>query len=104
MTRGLQRLGLSVLHGGARSAHVVAAGELDVETVDFLHETLCDTHQRARRITLDLTAVTFLDLAGVAFLYRAVVKLGSQLSIVPPAGGPARRLLQTSGAELLLPV
>ena len=104
MTRGLQRLGLSVLHGGARSAHVVAAGELDVETVDLLQDTLCETRRRARLITLDLSAVTFLDLAGVAFLHRAVVKLGAQLSIVPPAGGPARRLLQTSGAQLLLPV
>lgn len=104
MTKGLRRLGLSVLFGGARSAHVVAAGELDMETVPFLEETLCQSCRRARRITLDLTAVTFLDLAAVSLLYRAAGRLDTELSIVPPAGGPARRLLRTSGAELLLPV
>lgn len=98
-----QRLALSVLLGTSGSAHIVAAGELDIETAPALAEALCESGSRARRIVLDLRAVTFLDAAAVARVWSVVRDLRGRLSVVPPTGGAALRFLQLSRLDDTLP-
>jgi len=99
-----QRLGVSVLVAGGGSAHIVAAGELDLETAPVLADALTDTARRAPRVTLDLRAVTFLDAPAVARIWAALTCLRGRLSVVPPAEGtPARRFLRLARLDDRLP-
>ena len=81
-----RRLGLSVLvTGGGSGAQIVAAGELDGETVPALAEALADTAGRARRVVLDLTAVTLLDAVAFAGVCAALAAHRGQVALIPPA-------------------
>ena len=89
-----RRLGLSVLLGSSGSAQIVAVGELDIETAPTLADALTDTAAGARRVVVDLTAVTFLDPTALATVCAAVSALRGQVAVIPPAGGAGRRFLQ----------
>jgi anti-anti-sigma factor len=82
-----------VLVANAGSARIVAAGELDLETAPALAETLADVAGRARRIVLDLSAVTFLDPAGAGQVWHALTDLRGRVACIPPADGAALRFL-----------
>lgn len=98
-----RRLGVSVL-AQVGSTHVVAAGELDLETAPLLADALVDSASRARRVTLDLSAVTFLDAPAVARMWCAVEVLRGRLAVIPPRRGtPAARFLQLSRLDDRLP-
>ena len=98
------RFGVSVLSGAA-TTHIVAAGELDLETAPLLARALLDSARRSRRVTLDLHAVTFLDAPAVARTWAAISTLRGRLSVVPPRSGTAAaRFLELSRLDDRLPV
>jgi anti-sigma B factor antagonist len=88
--------------GGAHDAPRVlrARGELDVATVPHLLPELPSLVEGALGVVLDLTAVTFLDSAGVRFvdrLGRECARLEIPYRVVVPPGHRARRVLAIVG-------
>ena len=94
-----KRLGLSVLLPGAGGAHIVAAGELDIETAPALAETLVDAAARTRRVMLDLAAVTFLDPAAAGVICSAIRSSRAHVAVTPPANRTGGRLLEVLRLE-----
>jgi anti-sigma B factor antagonist len=87
------------------SAHLIAAGDLDIYSVRQVTSAvrrLLD--QGCRDLTLDLSAVTFLDAAALGALIRAASKahdLDGTFAITS-AAGPVRRLCAMTGLGLTL--
>ena len=77
-----RRLGLSVLLADS-GAQIVAVGELDVETAPALADAVADTARSARRIVLDLSAVTYLDPAAAACVRLTLAGFEGQVAVIP---------------------
>ena len=60
-------------NGGAGTAWVHVAGELDIATVSHLRRTLCEARERALLIVLDLRDLEFIDTCGVRAIVAASV-------------------------------
>jgi anti-anti-sigma factor len=91
-------------HG--ESARVAVLGELDLATSPLLEqEAKALLDDDVRHLTIDLSALTFVDSSGLRLLIslndRARAE-GWRLSLIGP-GGPARTVFQVSGAEAHLP-
>jgi anti-sigma B factor antagonist len=87
---------------------VRAAGELDLATAALLEEALWQAFEQheATLIVVDLTAVRFIDAAGLRLLTWAAAgsrENGHRLGIRSGAGA-VRRMIETTGAERSLPL
>ena len=82
---------------------VEVLGELDIATAPALHRQLnSDALADARPLVLDLTAVSFIDSAGLRAVLDAVNRFASRLSIIPSA--PCMRLFEIVGITDRLPL
>ena len=76
---------------------VEVVGELDLSTVGHWEAAVNRAARGAELIVLDVSAVEFLDSAGVHALFRMLTTLQSRrkrLVIVAPADGRVRRLIE----------
>ncbi|MEU5780750.1 STAS domain-containing protein [Micromonospora lupini] len=72
---------------------VVVTGEVDMATADTMLQTAL--REPARRITLDLRAVTFFDSAAIHALVRLAQGFSGTLTVLPSR--QVRRVLEISG-------
>ncbi|MGN9776776.1 STAS domain-containing protein [Micromonospora sp. H33] len=73
--------------------HVVVAGEVDMATADTMLQTAL--REPARRVTLDLRAVTFFDSAAIHAVVRLAQKFPDTLTVLPSR--QVARVLEISG-------
>lgn len=74
-------------------------GEIDMSSAPRLHAVLERSIARTKRVSLDLSGVSFMDSSGVNLLLRAVVAgrdMGCSLAVVA-ASRQVRQVLQISG-------
>lgn len=82
---------------------VILSGELDTSNVAALEATMSSvTTQTPRRVTFDLTALEFMDSAGIAVLINTAAKVSEVLLRQPSP--IIRRVLETTGLSSVLTV
>jgi len=97
-----------VLNDLAKDVDVVAVrlqDDLDAATAPQVGELLRQVVQRGSRIVLDMSAVSFLDCAGLTELlraYRRAAEGGGWVRLASVQDGPLRVLDLTGTADLLL--
>ena len=72
---------------------VTVTGEVDMSTADTMYQAA--TRDKAKAVTLDLTAVTFFDSAAIHALIRIAERYPGALDVVPSP--QVRRVLDISG-------
>jgi stage II sporulation protein AA (anti-sigma F factor antagonist) len=80
---------------------------LDLSTAARWEHDVEAAGRRSRTIVLDLSAVPFIDSAGVRTLFRwalAAERVGIDLVVVAPPDSPVRRLLDILELELVAPI
>jgi anti-anti-sigma factor len=91
--------------GTSGVAFVTLGGEMDVASAPgMLRESRAALQRGARRLVLDLTAVTFADstaLAGLIQCRRVAYRAGADLVTVCPEG-PVRHLIELTGLHAVL--
>lgn len=100
-------------------AHVVArdvadmrvvqvTGEIDLSNArDLLDEIGDAVRSAATTITVDLSAVTFLDSSGIAMLFQLRQRIAhsrQELRLVVPTASPIRRVLELTGVPRVIAV
>jgi anti-anti-sigma factor len=93
-------LRFDTVSGDTASATVRLAGEIDITSVDAVRRAVTDLGAGTRRITLDLSRVTFCDVAGTRFLVEArsqAADTGTDLIVRHPQP-PVYRVLELTGA------
>jgi anti-anti-sigma factor len=92
------------LPGGV--AVVRFTGDLDLTTVEAVRARLDDVADDVgAKLVADLSAVGFLDSAGVQLLFGLADRASqAALAFVVPAESPSRRVLQIAGLQLSAPV
>lgn len=89
------------------AVHARLAGELDMGSATDVRASLYrELSEGAQELRLDLSGLTFLDSAGVEFLFRLREDLGNRqipLRLYVPEGALIRRTLEVTdgGADLL---
>jgi anti-anti-sigma factor len=93
------------VEGSADRVRITAAGELDLATASRLDAALTEVEAGARRVELDLSALTFMDSSGINLLIRHARRArgGVTLAIMPPPPRVAR-VLDIAGVTDLLPL
>jgi anti-sigma B factor antagonist len=79
---------------------LIAAGELDLATAPVLRNRLdAAVDACAKRVVLDLTAVSFIDSVAMAAIIHARTRLGDagRLAVVIPSGSYTRLVLEIAG-------
>ena len=92
--------------GGARSASVQVAGEVDLATAPKLRQSLEQAQLAARLVMLDLRDLTFMDSAGVHAILEAASRArrtGGRLVVVR-GSVQVSRLLTLTGADSQIPL
>lgn len=90
---------LSVVRTGGRAV-VRLAGEVDIAAAEALEREILAEVAGATSVVVDLTAVGFLDSAGLRLLDRVVGECddrGVASRVVVPPGSPARLPLEVCG-------
>jgi anti-sigma B factor antagonist len=80
-----------------RYARVALEGEVDRANAEELERLVLRRTIGSAAVVLDLSAVSYLDSAGVRLLdrvARGLVRRGAALRIVAPPGGPVRYVLR----------
>ncbi|NES12743.1 STAS domain-containing protein [Micromonospora sp. PPF5-17] len=72
---------------------VTVAGEVDMATADTMFQTVL--REPARRVTLDLRAVTFFDSAAIHAVVRLAQRFPGALTVLPSR--QVHRVLEISG-------
>lgn len=72
---------------------VTVTGEVDMATADTMFQTVL--REPARRVTLDLRAVTFFDSAAIHAVVRLAQRFPGALTVLPSR--QVRRVLEISG-------
>ena len=86
------------------AATVVATGEIDLSTVDELRSAVTSAAEDVEKLMLDLTAVEFIDSAGLGGLLELRSTLrGRNVTLEISAGeGPVRQAMEITGLSDLL--
>lgn len=79
-TQGAGGLELSVRHRPDGSAVLVAAGEIDMTNAELFRQALATT-AHGGTLTVDLSAVDYLDSAGLAALFARAVQTPTELIV-----------------------
>jgi anti-anti-sigma factor len=83
----------------AGSLHVRVAGELDEAGSADLARCLEQARRGGRRVLVDLSAVRFMDSAGLDVLLAAQRDLGERLELIVPADTAPARLLRLTDTK-----
>jgi anti-anti-sigma factor len=87
------------------SLHARISGELDLATCDDLRRRLQPALLQAGSSVLDLSAVSFIDSAGLRMLIQLASALrneGRTLELIPPADAWARKVLTVSQLDRVI--
>ena len=100
---------LATLVVDQRGEVVVArvSGEIDISNAQTIRSELITVALKGRGLALDLSALTYLDSAGIAMidsLHRALHEDGRTLRIVAPPGAVVHRVLTLSSMAEIVPV
>jgi len=77
-------------------------GDLDLAGVEAVRAALLAELSGTRPATVDLSRLGFVTSVGAGLLLDAAQTAAPGLDVVPPAGGPARRLLDITGLSSVL--
>lgn len=80
---------------------IVVVGEVDLGTAHRVRGVLAIAAHRYERVTVDLSAVTYLDSCGIAVL---VGYAPTGLDVVVASGSSAARILRVTGLDQVLTV
>jgi anti-sigma B factor antagonist len=96
-----------IVHLATRPCHVVVRGEIDICTAPALHEALCAAAEAAVRrpaamLTVDLSAVSFIDARGLSALIvaEAYACVRGVRMLLTGRSASLTRLLQVTGLRL----
>jgi anti-anti-sigma factor len=101
---------LADLHFESRDRIVIATldGEVDMSNAQQLNAALAEaTPNEALGLVVDLSAVEYLDSAGIHLIYTLSVSLrarGQAIALVVPDGSPVSAALRFAGIRQQLPV
>jgi anti-anti-sigma factor len=86
------------------TAIVAAAGEIDISNVGDLREEVFNATQGCDRVRLDLTAVEFIDSAGLGCLLelRSTLHARDIVLEIAAGDGPVRQAVEITGLGELL--
>jgi anti-sigma B factor antagonist len=86
------------------TAIVAASGEIDLSTVGELRAAVTSAAEGVERLQLDLTAVDFIDSAGLGGLLelRATLRSRSVAFEIVAGDGPVRQAMEITGLSELL--
>jgi len=82
------------------------SGEMDIACEDYFEQSMRPLEQEGSWVVLDLSGLTFMDSTGLRLILRAWDQSrrdGFQLAVLPGTG-PARRTLEVSGLQRVLPI
>jgi anti-anti-sigma factor len=99
-------LGVSIVRDGTGCATVRLAGELDIISVAAARRALGELEAGTRRIFIDLSRVTFCDVAGIRFVIAArerASEAGTDLVVLYPHPSVYRVLELTGTLPLVCP-
>ena len=99
-------LGVRIVRDGTASATVRLAGEIDIISVATARRAMAELEADIRRIVVDLSRVTFCDMAGVRFLIAArkrAREAGTDLVVIYPHRSVCRVLDLTGTLPLVCP-
>ena len=88
--------------GGINWAVINLAGEIDPARAEELTQVLAKEWHPTQNLLIDLSAVTFMDSAGIRWLFasrRQVSVAGREVRLIVSEGGPVKRLLSIAGVE-----
>jgi anti-anti-sigma factor len=87
-----------------RTATVAATGEIDLSTVGELRTAVTGAAEDVDRLLLDLTAVEFIDSAGLGGLLelRSTLRSRSVTFEIDAGDGPVRQAMEITGLSELL--
>ena len=88
--------------GGSNWAVINLAGEIDLARAYELTQVLGKEWHPTQNLLIDLSAVTFMDSAGVRWLFasrRQVTMAGREMRLIVSEGGPVEQLLAIAGVE-----
>lgn len=94
-----QLLSISTQAAADGSITIAACGEVDLSTADVLRSSLSDGAQVACELTVDLSAVSFIDSTGLRVLLEADAAArsnGHSLRLAHPSRA-VRRILEIAG-------
>ncbi|HET8954703.1 MAG TPA: STAS domain-containing protein [Solirubrobacterales bacterium] len=85
---------------GTSSIRLILAGELDLSVRSHLDQALKDAQADAGRVVLDLQALTLIDCASLAVVFKAAVQArrDDAILIMLEPRGQVRRVLELTGA------
>ncbi|MGH3874786.1 MAG: STAS domain-containing protein [Pseudonocardiaceae bacterium] len=88
------------------SMRIIVSGEIDLANAAAVEDEIRDAVSGPpAAVSVDLTAVTYLDSAGVRILFALASRLQAlrvMLELVVPLDSPTRRLIELSGFESLV--
>ncbi len=104
----IEQRGLLEIHVASHDGRYVVApiGDLDMSTVEAFERAVSEAEASdARRIVLDLSAVTFMDSSGLKVLLEAHARSQADSDRLRIVRGPRRvqRVFELTGADAALP-
>ena len=86
---------------------VRVAGEIDLSNSASVRDAIVDATSEASLVVLDLTAVEYLDSAGIAMLFRLAERLGyhrQELQLVVPPDASIRGVIRLTRLDQVVAV
>ena len=84
------------------------AGEIDLSNADEVEEQITSAiPNRCTSASVDLTDVTYVDSVGMRLFFNLVAQLRTaqiELKMIAPPSSPARRIVDISGLNAVVPV
>ncbi|GAA5067366.1 anti-sigma B factor antagonist [Thermocatellispora tengchongensis] len=97
-----------VTHATGEHAELAVHGEIDASNTALLHDAIQQAVHGGRAVlVIDLTAITYLDSAGINTLFRIhrdLTRTGVELHLVAPVGCCSRYALNLVCAQRLVPI
>jgi anti-anti-sigma factor len=90
------------VHEEGTAAFVELHGELDIETIEAVQETMVLAATAKRRVTLDLRGLRFIDSSGLNLIIQMAAlgrTDGFEFSVIPATDPNVRGVFTATGAE-----
>jgi stage II sporulation protein AA (anti-sigma F factor antagonist) len=90
------------------AVRIVVGGEIDLANASAVERQIVDAiSNQLTEVTLDLTALTYIDSAGLRVLFTLGTRLETlqiALELVVPTESPIRKMIELSGVAAAIPV
>jgi len=99
---------VAVEETGGDTVRIAVAGEVDLVNATTVEQRITDAiTNQVRAVTLDLTALEYIDSAGLRVLFQLASRLETlqiAIELVVAPGSSVRRLVELSGLGAAMPV